>query len=74
MIPTPFGMLGFAKLIYFNGSLKNGVVYSENESVALPLNPTYVDISILFSNPRLIIKLTLSNLFAFPLKIPYNIG
>ena len=29
--------------------------------VALPLNPTYVHICILFSNPRLIIKLTFSN-------------
>ena len=34
-------------------------MYSENETLALPLNPTYVDIRILFSNPRLIIKLTL---------------
>ena len=59
MIQTRFGMLGFAKPIYPNGSLKNGTVYSKNESVALPLNPTYVYISILFSNPRLIIKLTL---------------
>ena len=34
-------------------------VYSENAGVILPLNPTYVDMCILFFNPRLIIKLTL---------------
>ena len=34
-------------------------VYSETARVVFPLNPTYVDIRILFFNPRLIIKLTL---------------
>ena len=59
MIPTRFGMLGFATPISRNGSLKNGTLcIAKNETVALPLNPTYVDICILFFNPRLIIKLT----------------
>ena len=40
MIPTQFGMLGFATLIYPKGSLKREPVC--NESVVLPLNPTYV--------------------------------
>ena len=35
---------------------ERNVVYSENVPVALPLNPTYIHI--LFSNQRLIIKLT----------------
>ena len=34
-------------------------MYSKNATVALALNPTYVHSCILFSNPRLIIKLTL---------------
>ena len=34
-------------------------MYSENVPVVLLLNPTYVDIRISFSNPRLIAKLTL---------------
>ena len=33
-------------------------MYSESETLTLPLNPTYVYIRILFSKPRLIIKLT----------------
>ena len=36
---------------------ERNAVYSENESVVLQLNPTYIDICILFSSPRLIIKL-----------------
>ncbi len=38
---TPM-VLGFATPICPNDSLKNRTVYSENQLVALPLNPTYV--------------------------------
>ena len=48
MIPTRFGMLGFATPIYPKGSLKREPVYSANESVVLSLNPTYVHICIYF--------------------------
>ena len=73
MIPTRFGMLGFATPIYSKGSLKREPVYSTNESVVLPLNlrgntqakhlRPYL---YLFSNPRLIIKLTFFYKYAAP--------
>ena len=59
MIPTRFEMLGFAKPIYQRLIKERNAVYSEKAPAALPLNPTYVRICILFSKPRLIIKLTL---------------
>lgn len=37
---------------------EQNAMYSESETVALPLNPTYINIRILFSNPRFILQLT----------------
>ena len=54
-------------------SEEQNAMYSENETLTLPLNPTYVYIRILFSKPRLIIKLMLVNVkldFNFELKLP----